>query len=182
MHLQASDLVLEPTKRWHLQQEEEGDNSLSPCWWFFVHVLKEGSCITQGVTGWIMGGVTLTADHYWQLCKDENWNTYHYLNNATAANWKDVVGIHLTNEFTQIADGGFQWNQISLFAPDLLSSFRSCWDTSCEYKVDLPNSMSDLNGHLYLSGIWLGVHLRMDTKKKCVEQRLDYMLKIYSPF
>lgn len=64
-----------PTKRWHLQQEEEGDNSLSPCWWIFVHVLEGGSCLMQGVTRRIMAGVTLTADHYWQFCEGKNWNT-----------------------------------------------------------------------------------------------------------
>ena len=34
-------------------------------------------------------------------------------------------------------------------------------------KVDVPNSMPDLTGHLYLSGVWLGVNLKMDTKKTC---------------
>ena len=40
--------------------------------------------------------------------------------------------------------------------------------------------LSILVGHLYLSGILLGVTPRIDTKKKatCVQKRLDYMLKI----
>ena len=37
-------------------------------------------------------------------------------------------------------------------------------------KVDVSNSMSNLTGHLYLSGVWLGVNLQMDTKKTCVER------------
>ena len=35
-----------------------------------------------------------------------------------------------------------------------------------------------LNGHLYLSDVWLGVNLRIDTKETCVDMGLDYMLKI----
>jgi hypothetical protein len=34
-----------------------------------------------------------------------------------------------------------------------------------------------LIGHLYLSGMWLGVVLRTNAKKTCVQKRLDYMLK-----
>ena len=34
-----------------------------------------------------------------------------------------------------------------------------------------------LNMHLCVSDIWLGVNLRMDTKKTRVEKRLEYMLK-----
>ena len=30
-----------------------------------------------------------------------------------------------------------------------------------------------------MSGLWLGVDVRPDTQKKCVEKRLDYMLKIW---
>ena len=45
-------------------------------------------------------------------------------------------------------------------------------------KVDVLNTMPDLTGHLYLSGVGLGVNLKMDTKKTCVEKRLVYVLKI----
>ena len=38
-----------------------------------------------------------------------------------------------------------------------------------------------LNGHLYLSGVWLGVDLRMDIKKACVKKKLDDMHKIHWP-
>ena len=31
-------------------------------------------------------------------------------------------------------------------------------------------------------GVWLGVDLRMDTKKLCVRKTLDYVLQICSPF
>ena len=34
-----------------------------------------------------------------------------------------------------------------------------------------------LIGHLYLSGVWLGVNLRTNTQNTYVEKRLDYMLK-----
>ena len=36
-----------------------------------------------------------------------------------------------------------------------------------------------LNGHLYFSGVWLGVNLRAGTKKTCwkKKKRLDYVLK-----
>ena len=33
-----------------------------------------------------------------------------------------------------------------------------------------------LNKHLYLGGVWLGLNLRINTKKTCVETRLDYVL------
>ena len=29
--------------------------------------------------------------------------------------------------------------------------------------------------HLYLSSVWLDMHPRMDTKKICVQKRLDYI-------
>jgi hypothetical protein len=35
---------------------------------------------------------------------------------------------------------------------------------------------------VYLSGVWLGISLRMDANKTLVHKRLDYMLKIYQPF
>ena len=35
-----------------------------------------------------------------------------------------------------------------------------------------------LIGQLNLSGMWLGVALRTDAKKTCVQKRLDHMLKI----
>ena len=35
-----------------------------------------------------------------------------------------------------------------------------------------------LNGHLYLSDVWLGKDLRMDTRKTCVQSRLDSVLKV----
>jgi hypothetical protein len=41
-----------------------------------------------------------------------------------------------------------------------------------------PNQYLILKGHLYLSSVWLVVNLRMDTRKICVEKRLDYMLNI----
>lgn len=34
---------------------------------------------------------------------------------------------------------------------------------------------------LYLSGEWLDVDLRTDTKKVCAEKEVTYMLKIYQP-
>ena len=30
------------------------------------------------------------------------------------------------------------------------------------------------NAHLYLSGVWLGVNLKVDNEKTCVAKRLDY--------
>ena len=50
-------------------------------------------------------------------------------------------------------------------------------EPSC--KVDVPNPVSDLKRDLYLSGVWLGVNLRMDTKKatSCLKKRLDCVLK-----
>jgi hypothetical protein len=44
-------------------------------------------------------------------------------------------------------------------------------------KLDVPNPISILSGHLYLGGIWLGVDLRADIKRH-VFKRLDYVLKI----
>ena len=42
--------------------------------------------------------------------------------------------------------------------------------------------LRNLTGHLYLSGVWVAVNLRMNTKKtSCVYKRLDYMLKILLP-
>ena len=35
-----------------------------------------------------------------------------------------------------------------------------------------------LYGHLYLDDVWIGVNLRMDTKKICVYKRLHHVLKI----
>jgi hypothetical protein len=35
--------------------------------------------------------------------------------------------------------------------------------------------------HLYLSGMWLGVDLRMDTRKTSVSKRLDCLLKNMLP-
>ena len=46
-------------------------------------------------------------------------------------------------------------------------------------KVDVCNSFLFLNGHLYLSDVMLSVNLRTDTKKTCVEKRLDNMLKFF---
>ena len=37
-----------------------------------------------------------------------------------------------------------------------------------------------LNEHIDLSGVWLSVNLRMNTKKTWVGNKLDYMLEIYS--
>ena len=34
-------------------------------------------------------------------------------------------------------------------------------------------------GHLYLSGVVLGVHVRMHTKKTNVQKKSDYMFKIH---
>ena len=46
-------------------------------------------------------------------------------------------------------------------------------------KVDVPHPVFDLKRDLYLSGVWLGVNLRMDTKKvTCLEKKLDCVLKI----
>ena len=39
-----------------------------------------------------------------------------------------------------------------------------------------------LMGHLYLSGVQLGVDLRMHTEKICVQKRLDYVLKTFKLF
>lgn len=36
-----------------------------------------------------------------------------------------------------------------------------------------------LNNHLYTSGMWLGVAPKMNTKKTCVEKRLNHVLKIW---
>ena len=44
--------------------------------------------------------------------------------------------------------------------------------------LDVSNSITHLDRHLYLSGTWLSVAPRMDTKNTCVEKRLEYMLKI----
>ena len=47
--------------------------------------------------------------------------------------------------------------------------------------VDVPNSVFILNKHLYLSGVWLSVDLRTDTKKSCIGKRSDYLLKCCQP-
>lgn len=44
-------------------------------------------------------------------------------------------------------------------------------------KAKEPYSISILR-NLYLSGAWLDVDLGMDNEKKCVEKRLDSMLKM----
>ena len=50
---------------------------------------------------------------------------------------------------------------------------------ACLYfiKVDAPNLVI-LIRHLYLSGMRFGVAPRTDTKKPCVEKRLDCVLKV----
>ena len=65
-------------------------------------------------------------------------------------------------------------------------SFSASCSIDCEpfiveYKMEVPNSGSHLNIHRYLSGEWLDVDLRTDTKKICVEKRLDYVVRIYQP-
>ena len=44
------------------------------------------------------------------------------------------------------------------------------------HKVDMSNLGFHLKRNLYFSCVWLGVNLKIDTKKTCVEQRLDYVL------
>ena len=45
-------------------------------------------------------------------------------------------------------------------------------------KVDYKASGTNLVTQLYLSGVWLGVDLRTDTRKApCVYKGLDYVLK-----
>ena len=49
----------------------------------------------------------------------------------------------------------------------------------CHYcKVDNPCLFNVLDQTLYLSGMWLGVAPRKDTKKTCVQKKLDYVLKM----
>ena len=41
------------------------------------------------------------------------------------------------------------------------------------------NQTQQLAGHLYLSGVWYGMDLRIGTKKiKCGQKRLDYVLNL----
>ena len=42
----------------------------------------------------------------------------------------------------------------------------------------MSNSVTYLNGHLYLSGIRLGVATSTETVKTCVEKRSNYVLMI----
>ena len=50
------------------------------------------------------------------------------------------------------------------------------------YKIYMAKSNIILNWNLYLSAMCLGVDPRMDTKKTCVYEKLNYMLKICEPF
>ena len=34
-----------------------------------------------------------------------------------------------------------------------------------------------MDTYMYVSGLWLGVNLRTDTKRTCVHKRLDFVLK-----
>lgn len=49
-------------------------------------------------------------------------------------------------------------------------------------KINVPNLVTFLIGHLQFSGVWLGMDLRTNTKKTCTLKKLDYVLKICYPF
>ena len=50
-------------------------------------------------------------------------------------------------------------------------------------KLDVPQKSLILKQTpiTYLSGVWLRVNLRTDTRYTCVEKRSDYVFKTYSP-
>ena len=47
------------------------------------------------------------------------------------------------------------------------------------FKLSMPNLVTCFTGSNYLSGLWLGAYMRMNTKKTCVQKSSDYVLKIY---
>ena len=44
--------------------------------------------------------------------------------------------------------------------------------------LDMPNSVTLFIRHLYLSGMWLGMGLRLDMEDACFLKRLDCVLNI----
>ena len=55
----------------------------------------------------------------------------------------------------------------------LLNTHSSCLSFPC-----VPKLIMILSGHLYLSGVWLGMNPRIDTKKKCVDKILVAILSL----
>ena len=54
-----------------------------------------------------------------------------------------------------------------------------CMDFLTQPKVDVPKSNIAISWRLCFSDMWLGVDLRMLTKKACVQKRFDHVLKIH---
>ena len=51
-------------------------------------------------------------------------------------------------------------------------------DENSELRQMCLNHKQQYFGNMYLIGMWLGVDLRSGTKKTCIQNRLDYMLKV----
>ena len=49
-------------------------------------------------------------------------------------------------------------------------------------KINVPNLVTFLTGHLHFSGVWLGMDLRTKTRKTGALKKLNYVLKICYPF